>query len=93
MLPIVGKCSELQPIPKYLFCLCLRFGFGFKDKISLCCLGWSGTHYVVKTGPVLRYAKVSAYQELGLKAYITMHSLKDKSYFFKGKEKAHKKHT
>jgi hypothetical protein len=55
----------------FLFC------FVFRDRVSLYCLGYPGTHSVDQAGLKLRNSPVSASQVLGLKAFATTARLKE----------------
>jgi hypothetical protein len=68
----LGKNGWIQ-VFGFFFCLfvCL-FVLVFKDSVSLCSLGCSGTHFIDQTGLELRKQPTSASRVLGLKAFATM---------------------
>jgi hypothetical protein len=50
------------------FFIWFGFGFGFRDRVSLCSPGCPGTHSIDQASPEIRNSPASASQVLGLKA-------------------------
>jgi hypothetical protein len=75
-----GKCSAVElntsrhfsSFSFFLFFFLFFFKLVFRDRVSLCCLGCSGTHFVDQASLELRDLPASASRVLGLKACTTM---------------------